>query len=89
MNKKFTVLLGLVNLLVYNVVNNTLFCVHLGLLSYWMRFFFPFQGIWIGMLLGTVVQTIVLFVMIYRTNWNKEVNLIFPVRLQISVKEKC
>lgn len=31
------------------------------------------QGIWCGMLVGTVVQTIVLFIMIYRTNWNKEV----------------
>ncbi|KAK6930968.1 Multi antimicrobial extrusion protein [Dillenia turbinata] len=31
-------------------------------------------GIWAGMVLGTVVQTIILFFMIYRTNWNKEVN---------------
>ncbi|KAI4373811.1 hypothetical protein MLD38_011887 [Melastoma candidum] len=30
------------------------------------------RGIWYGMLVGTVVQTLVLFVMIYRTNWNKE-----------------
>ncbi|KAI8528197.1 hypothetical protein RHMOL_Rhmol12G0131800 [Rhododendron molle] len=33
------------------------------------------KGIWIGMLIGTVVQTIVLFVMIYRTNWNKEASI--------------
>lgn len=33
------------------------------------------KGIWMGMLLGTVVQTIVLFVMIYRTNWNKEASI--------------
>ncbi|KAK6922274.1 Multi antimicrobial extrusion protein, partial [Dillenia turbinata] len=30
------------------------------------------RGIWVGMVLGTVVQTIVLLWMIYRTNWNKE-----------------
>ncbi|KAF9677878.1 hypothetical protein SADUNF_Sadunf08G0153500 [Salix dunnii] len=30
------------------------------------------QGIWIGMLTGTVVQTGVLFWMIGKTNWNKE-----------------
>ncbi|XP_063939915.1 protein DETOXIFICATION 30-like [Daucus carota subsp. sativus] len=29
-------------------------------------------GIWIGMLTGTVVQTLVLFLIVYRTNWNKE-----------------
>lgn len=31
------------------------------------------QGIWCGMLTGTVVQTCVLVGMIYRTNWSKEV----------------
>lgn len=35
--------------------------------------FFCLQGIWIGMLTGTVIQTLVLFWMVYRTNWNKEV----------------
>lgn len=34
------------------------------------------QGIWIGMLTGTVVQTLVLFWIVYRTNWNKEVNIL-------------
>ncbi|CAI0463486.1 unnamed protein product [Linum tenue] len=29
-------------------------------------------GIWYGMLGGTVLQTLVLFWMVYRTNWNKE-----------------
>ncbi|CAI0463310.1 unnamed protein product [Linum tenue] len=32
-------------------------------------------GIWYGMLGGTVLQTLVLFWMVYRTNWNKEVSL--------------
>lgn len=32
------------------------------------------QGIWLGMMFGTVVQTFVLFLMIYRTNWSKEVS---------------
>ncbi|XP_022131803.1 protein DETOXIFICATION 29-like isoform X2 [Momordica charantia] len=29
-------------------------------------------GIWYGMLSGTIVQTCVLFLMVYRTNWNRE-----------------
>nr|QBM79449.1 MATE19 [Rehmannia glutinosa] len=31
------------------------------------------QGIWCGMVVGTVVQTIILFWIVYKTNWNKEV----------------
>lgn len=34
-----------------------------------------FQGIWSGMLCGTIVQTSVLFFMMYKTNWNREVSL--------------
>nr|AHI48503.1 multidrug and toxic extrusion transporter [Vaccinium corymbosum] len=33
------------------------------------------KGIWLGMMCGTVVQTIVLFWIIYRTNWNKEASI--------------
>ncbi|XP_019163875.1 PREDICTED: protein DETOXIFICATION 29 isoform X2 [Ipomoea nil] len=33
------------------------------------------KGIWYGMIAGTVVQTIVLIVMVLRTNWNKEASL--------------
>ncbi|XVE92356.1 hypothetical protein REPUB_Repub01dG0090000 [Reevesia pubescens] len=33
------------------------------------------KGIWWGMLLGTVLQTCVLFGMIYKTNWNKEASI--------------
>jgi Na+-driven multidrug efflux pump len=33
-----------------------------------------FQGIWIGMLTGTAVQTAVLFWMIGKTNWDTEVS---------------
>ncbi|CAN1795110.1 Protein DETOXIFICATION 29 [Linum perenne] len=32
------------------------------------------SGIWYGMMAGTVVQTLVLYFMIYKTNWNTEVN---------------
>jgi len=32
-----------------------------------------FQGIWIGMICGTSLQTLILLYMIYITNWNKEV----------------
>lgn len=31
------------------------------------------QGIWYGMVTGTVVQTLALFYIVYRTNWQKEV----------------
>lgn len=35
---------------------------------------FP-QGIWLGMLCGTLAQTVILLVMVYKANWNKEVTL--------------
>ncbi|KAI3467577.1 hypothetical protein Pfo_024240 [Paulownia fortunei] len=31
------------------------------------------QGIWCGMVVGTVIQTLILFWIVYKTNWNKEV----------------
>lgn len=31
------------------------------------------QGIWLGMLAGTVLQTIILIWVTFRTDWNKEV----------------
>ncbi|KAL4559444.1 hypothetical protein LXL04_031582 [Taraxacum kok-saghyz] len=33
------------------------------------------KGIWIGMLTGTVVQTIILILICYKTNWDKEASL--------------
>ncbi|KAK6160253.1 hypothetical protein DH2020_003634 [Rehmannia glutinosa] len=33
------------------------------------------QGIWCGMVVGTVVQTIILFWIVYKTNWNKEASI--------------
>ncbi|XP_011086623.1 protein DETOXIFICATION 29 [Sesamum indicum] len=33
------------------------------------------QGIWCGMILGTVVQTLILFWITYRTNWKKEASI--------------
>ncbi|KAM3706271.1 hypothetical protein ACJW31_03G141200 [Castanea mollissima] len=32
-------------------------------------------GIWYGMMIGTIVQTGVLFIIVYRTNWNKEASI--------------
>lgn len=34
-----------------------------------------FQGIWVGMICGTVLQTAILIYIIYKTNWNKEVRI--------------
>ncbi|WJX39708.1 Protein DETOXIFICATION 32 [Trifolium repens] len=31
------------------------------------------KGIWCGMMSGTILQTCVLLLMLYKTNWNKEV----------------
>ncbi|KAG8366057.1 hypothetical protein BUALT_Bualt17G0036400 [Buddleja alternifolia] len=33
------------------------------------------RGIWWGMTFGTVVQTLCLFLMVYKTNWNKEASV--------------
>ncbi|KAL2543279.1 root hair specific 2 [Abeliophyllum distichum] len=33
------------------------------------------KGIWYGMISGTIIQTIVLFCIVYRTNWNKEASV--------------
>ncbi|XP_075658141.1 protein DETOXIFICATION 29-like [Castanea sativa] len=33
------------------------------------------KGIWYGMMTGTIVQTCVLFFIVYRTNWNKEASI--------------
>ncbi|XP_057529239.1 protein DETOXIFICATION 30-like isoform X1 [Amaranthus tricolor] len=33
------------------------------------------QGIWLGMLSGTCVQTIILFLIVWKTNWNKEASV--------------
>ncbi|KAI5580680.1 hypothetical protein BDE02_08G170000 [Populus trichocarpa] len=48
-----------------------IFGIPLGLiLGFWLQM--GVQGIWIGMLTGTAVQTAVLFWMIGKTNWNTE-----------------
>ncbi|KAG5062101.1 hypothetical protein JHK85_003284 [Glycine max] len=33
------------------------------------------KGIWLGMIAGTILQTCVLLVLIYKTNWNEEASL--------------
>lgn len=33
------------------------------------------QGVWIGMLFGTLVQTVVLLILTYKTDWDKQVTL--------------
>lgn len=39
------------------------------------KFQYGVAGIWWGMLIGTMVQTCVLFGMVYKTNWNKEASV--------------
>ncbi|XP_017416934.1 protein DETOXIFICATION 30 isoform X2 [Vigna angularis] len=48
-----------------------LFGIPLGLLLGY-KFHRGIKGIWQGMISGTVLQTIVILVMIYKTNWNRE-----------------
>ncbi|OVA20626.1 Multi antimicrobial extrusion protein [Macleaya cordata] len=51
-----------------------LFGIPLGLILGY-KLDFGVRGIWCGMLAGTVVQTIVLIAMTYKTNWNKEASI--------------
>ncbi|XAR48099.1 hypothetical protein NMG60_11030812 [Bertholletia excelsa] len=57
-----------------NIACYYLFGVPLGLLLGY-KLNMGVAGIWCGMLTGTVVQTIILFWMIYRTNWHKEASI--------------
>ncbi|KAF5205221.1 Detoxification-like protein, partial [Thalictrum thalictroides] len=54
-----------------NIVCYYVFGVPLGLILGY-KFDFGVMGIWIGMISGTVVQTVILFFLTYRTNWKKE-----------------
>uniref|UniRef100_A0A7N0VAM8 Uncharacterized protein n=1 Tax=Kalanchoe fedtschenkoi TaxID=63787 RepID=A0A7N0VAM8_KALFE len=36
---------------------------------------FGVQGIWIGMISGTFIQTVILLLMIYKTSWKKEASI--------------
>ncbi|XP_030499634.2 protein DETOXIFICATION 29 [Cannabis sativa] len=57
-----------------NIVCYYVFGVPLGLLMGY-KLDMGVTGIWCGMLSGTVVQTCVLFFMVYKTNWNKEASV--------------
>ncbi|KAA8529621.1 hypothetical protein F0562_034279 [Nyssa sinensis] len=57
-----------------NIACYYIFGVPLGLLLGY-KFNMGVKGIWSGMLAGTVIQTIVLFFITYRTNWNKEASI--------------
>jgi hypothetical protein len=37
------------------------------------------QGIWIGMIIGTCLQTLILVYIVYKTNWNKEVSTLLTL----------
>ncbi|XP_027361058.1 protein DETOXIFICATION 29-like [Abrus precatorius] len=51
-----------------------LFGIPMGLLLGY-KLDFGIKGIWSGMIAGTILQTCVLLVIIYKTNWNKEASL--------------
>ncbi|XP_047170427.1 protein DETOXIFICATION 34-like [Vigna umbellata] len=61
----------------YLVAYINLFCYYI--LGLPLGFFFGYklgyrvEGIWIGMICGTALQTLILLIIVYRTNWNKEV----------------
>ncbi|XP_014524557.1 protein DETOXIFICATION 29 [Vigna radiata var. radiata] len=57
-----------------NIACYYLFGIPLGLLLGY-KLEMGVTGIWSGMLSGTVLQTCVLFFMVYRTDWNKEASL--------------
>ncbi|KAL3634092.1 Protein DETOXIFICATION 31 [Castilleja foliolosa] len=57
-----------------NIACYYIFGIPLGLLmGYTLKM--GVKGIWIGMITGTVVQTLCLFWMVYKTNWNKEASV--------------
>ncbi|PIN08111.1 putative membrane protein, predicted efflux pump [Handroanthus impetiginosus] len=57
-----------------NIVCYYVFGVPLGLvLGYPLKM--GVKGIWYGMVTGTVVQTLILFWIVYRTNWEKEASI--------------
>jgi hypothetical protein len=49
---------------------------------------FILQGIWSGMLGGTVLQTIILVWVTLRTDWDKEVKTQFLFSSQITIKKQ-
>ncbi|KAL9296980.1 hypothetical protein ACSQ67_022876 [Phaseolus vulgaris] len=61
----------------YLVAYINLFCYYI--LGLPLGFFFGYklgyrvEGIWIGMICGTALQTLILLIIVYKTNWNKEV----------------
>ncbi|KAK4753607.1 hypothetical protein SAY87_001711 [Trapa incisa] len=57
-----------------NIACYYLFGVPLGLVMGY-KLNWGVEGIWIGMLCGTIVQTCVLFFLVYRTNWHKEASI--------------
>uniref|UniRef100_A0A7N0T602 Protein DETOXIFICATION n=1 Tax=Kalanchoe fedtschenkoi TaxID=63787 RepID=A0A7N0T602_KALFE len=57
-----------------NIGSYYFFGIPMGLLL-GFKFGLGVEGIWVGMMSGTIVQTLVLFLMIYKTNWNKEASI--------------
>ncbi|RDX83380.1 Protein DETOXIFICATION 29, partial [Mucuna pruriens] len=57
-----------------NIACYYLFGIPLGLILGY-KLDFGVMGIWSGMLSGTILQTCVLFYMVYKTDWNKEASL--------------
>ncbi|TKY58688.1 TRANSPARENT TESTA protein 12 [Spatholobus suberectus] len=57
-----------------NIACYYLFGIPLGLI-FGFKLNLGVLGIWCGMLLGTVLQTCVLFFMVYKTDWDKEASL--------------
>ncbi|KAK1314040.1 Protein TRANSPARENT TESTA 12 [Acorus calamus] len=57
-----------------NIACYYIFGVPLGLILGY-KLDFGVKGIWYGMLSGTVLQTLILYWMIHRTNWNKEASV--------------
>ncbi|WCJ38529.1 MATE efflux family protein [Euphorbia peplus] len=57
-----------------NIACYYIFGIPLGLLLGW-KFGLGVRGIWIGMMSGTIIQTLALTYMIFKTNWNNEASI--------------
>ncbi|CAI9761737.1 unnamed protein product [Fraxinus pennsylvanica] len=62
-------LVAYVNIVCYYLIGIPLGLV-LGFVVNW-----SVRGIWFGMIFGTIIQTLALFYIVYRTNWNKEASV--------------
>lgn len=64
----------------FTVLNHIIFQL---ILIHWL--FLLLKGIWSGMISGTALQTLLLCIILYKTNWNKEVTVFYNLFSALNV----